>query len=102
MFNPDQFKTAWQEWKDHLKQKTNNAYSEISERKALSALYKRCDGREKLAIESIDYSIEKNWSAIYLKPFNNEYRNNFSSGGSFNNDKQGGTSTNRMDAVSKW
>lgn len=100
MFKSDQFLTAWQEWKKHFKEKTHNEYSKTAEEKALNKLWWKCNGREQLAIDSIDYSIEKNWNAVYLKPIINGYGNNFS--GDSADGKKGGTSTDRMEAVSKW
>ena len=68
MFSSIEFKTAWDEWKEYYQKKTLSQYNEISERKAISSLFKKCHGIEQLAIDSIDYSIEKNWAAIYIKP----------------------------------
>ena len=101
MFNSDQFKTAWSEWKEYLQLKTHSNYNAISERKALAALWQRCGGREDLAIASIDYSIEKNWNAVYLKPISNGNGQTNGSSQSFGG-KQGGTSTNRMEELAKW
>jgi hypothetical protein len=71
MFNSVEYISAWNEWKQHYEEKTNCKYSSVSERKAQAALYIKSHGIEKLAIDSINWSIEKNWGAIYIKPSNN-------------------------------
>ena len=68
MYISNEFKTAWEEWKDHKKEKYGMPYTSVSERKALSKLFTISHGVESLAIDSIDYSIEHNWSSIYIKP----------------------------------
>jgi len=101
MFTSIEFKTAWEEWKEYYQKKTLSQYNEISERKAISSLFKKCHGIEQLAIDSIDYSIEKNWASIYIKPSENGYGQNNGSSKPING-KQGGTSTDRVEALRNW
>lgn len=101
MFNSENFKTAWQEWKQYMKEKTFQSYTDTSERKALSSLFKRAHGIELLAIESIDYSIERNWNSIYIKPTENGNASN-NGGSQSDSSKQRGTSTDRMEAARNW
>lgn len=101
MFKSDQFLTAWNEWKEHLIEKTSMPYTSVSERKALSSLFKKCDGREQLAIDSINHSMEKNWAAIYIKPQDNGNGQNNGSSQS-NSGKQGGASDSKMEAFRNW
>lgn len=72
MFTSIEFKEAWENWKSHKKEKTSFPYTKTAEQMALSALFKKSHGIEDLAIASITYSMEKNWSDIYIKPKENE------------------------------
>lgn len=67
MFISKEFKSAWEEWKKHKSNLQGRPYTEVAERKALSSLYQRCSGQETVAINSINYSIENNWAAIYIQ-----------------------------------
>jgi hypothetical protein len=97
MYKSEDFKEAWESWKRHKVEKTGSPYTVVSEERALSALFKKSHGVEKLAIDSIDYSIEKNWADIYIKPNEN---GNGQNNGSYPSKK--GTSADRMEALRKW
>lgn len=71
MYISKEFKQAWEEWKEHKTEKYGMPYTSVSERKALARLFQTSHGVEQLAIDSIDYSIEHNWSSIYIKPKEN-------------------------------
>ena len=71
MYTSIDFLKAWSEWKEHKQEKFGLPYTAVAERKALAALWQKSHGIEQLAIDSIDYSIENNWSAIYIKPKDN-------------------------------
>lgn len=101
MFTSTEFITAWEIWKQHKKEKTAYPYTPTAEQKALSALFKICHGIEQLAIESIDYSIEKNWSAIYIKPnFNGNGQNN--GGGQSTNGTKRTQGSSTVEAYRNW
>lgn len=70
-FDTPEFISAWDMWKKHKKEKDFYPYTETAENQALSSLFKKCHGNEKLAIEAIEISIEKNWFNIY--PPKNEH-----------------------------
>jgi len=101
MYTSQEFKTAWQEWKNHKQEKHGSPYTSTSEEKALSMLFKKSHGIEDLAIQSIDYSIENNWAAIYIKT---DYNGKSSVNGSNSaaSGKARGTSSDRMEAASNW
>lgn len=66
MYNSTEFKTAWQEWKNHKQEKHGSPYTPTSETRALAVLFKESHGIEDLAIKSIDDSITNNWAKIYI------------------------------------
>lgn len=101
MYNSIEFKTAWQEWKNHKQEKHGSPYTETSEQKALSMLFKKSHGLEQLAIDSIDYSIENNWAAIYIKT-NSNGKSSANGGNTATGGKQGGTSSDRVEALRNW
>lgn len=72
MYKSIEFLQAWKEWKQHKEEKGGYPLTSVAENKALSALYKLSHGIEELAIKSIEYSIENNWSSIYIKKSQNE------------------------------
>lgn len=67
MYKSLEFLQAWKEWKEHKEERTGYPYTKISESKALSRLFKITHGIESLAISSIEKSMQKNWSDIYLQ-----------------------------------
>lgn len=69
---PDEvFKSEWKRWKDYKKiQHRFEFKSEDSEATALKGLAKLAGGEVKLALELIDYAIEKGWKGIYSLPAN--------------------------------
>jgi hypothetical protein len=76
MYKSIDFLKSWKEWKQHKEEKSGLPLTTIAESKALSRLYKLSHGIEELAIISIEYSIENNWSNIYIKkPENGEQTN---------------------------
>jgi hypothetical protein len=76
MFNSPEFITTWQEWKEHKKEKHGQPYTAVSERKALATLWQKSHGVESLAIESLNWCMEMNWSGIYIKKRENERESN--------------------------
>lgn len=80
MFKSEQFKEIWQHWKNHKAEKTSYPYTKTAEQMALSALFKKSHGVEDLAIASINWSIEKNWADIYIKPKENEAEAQYTNG----------------------
>jgi hypothetical protein len=101
MFKSEQFIAAWDEWKQHYMETSNKPYTSVAERKALSALWQKCCGMEQLAIDSINYSMEKNWSAIYIKTNQNGQQSANGSNTASNSGK-GGTSNDRVERASNW
>lgn len=67
MYISKDFTELWAIWKQHKFEKTGAPYTNTAEQRALSVLFKKSHGIEQLAIDSIDYSIENNWSSIYIK-----------------------------------
>lgn len=101
MFISIEFKEAWDVWKKHKQEKHGIPYTPTSEDRALSILFKKSHGIEQLAIDSIDYSIEHNWAAIYIKPIENG-RPETNNGNSTGNGQARGTSSDRMEALRNW
>jgi hypothetical protein len=76
MYISQEFKEAWKDWKLHKEERCGQPYTRISESKAMSRLFKITHGIEALAISSIEISIEKNWSNIYLQKAEDEQQSN--------------------------
>ena len=101
MFASKEFKEAWAIWKKHKEEKHNSPYTPTAEDRALSVLFKKSHGIEQLAIDSIDYSIERNWAAIYIKPIENG-KSTTNNGNTAGNGQARGTSTDRVEALRNW
>ena len=101
MFTSIEFKDSWDMWKKHKQEQSGYPYTTTAESMALSALFKMSHGIEDLAIASILYSMENNWAKVYIKPITNGNGQNFS-GSKPINSKQGGTSTDRVEALRNW
>lgn len=101
MYNSNEFKTAWQEWKNHKYEKHGSPYTPSSEERALSSLFKKSHGIEDLAIQSIGWSIERNWADIYIKS-NYNGKSSANGGDTATGGKQGGTSSDRVEALRNW
>jgi hypothetical protein len=76
MYKSIEFLQSWNDWKQHKEEKGGLPLTNMAESKALSRLYKISHGIEELAISSIEFSIENNWSNIYIKKTENGEQNN--------------------------
>jgi len=101
MFTSTEFKDSWDMWKKHKQEQSGYPYTATAESMALSALFKMSHGIEDLAIASIIYSMENNWAKVYIKPKEHGNRQNNGSSKPING-KQGGTSTDRVEALRNW
>lgn len=99
MFNSENFKSAWQDWKKHKQESLGRPYTQTAEERALSVLFQQSHGIEDLAIQSINESIDNNWAKIYIvKNYTNG--NGKINGSTSSNPK--GTSTDRVEALRNW
>lgn len=64
-FDSENFKNAWQLWKEFKKEQFNFTYKTIGEQGALVDLAKLSGGNESHAIKLIHHAIGKNWKGIY-------------------------------------
>lgn len=69
----DQFKEAWQYWKDYLREQHRTYVKSRAERKMLARLKKISDGDEAKAIEYLDYA-ESTLYRMFFKVTEREYQ----------------------------
>jgi hypothetical protein len=75
-FDNEEFKTAWEEYKEWKKAEKKGAFnSEIGERRALIGLHKLSKGDYRSAIEHLEYAMCANWRGLFPIPQNQKQVN---------------------------